>query len=191
MGTLTLNTDLDSALHILNYCLSSSSPSVQPIFKYHIQCLEQKMLKIQKTVAVVSPLPVSNSFACLEVEHVEDECTLDFTPPHVSMYVKSREGPQKGLAGDSKKVVLNSLLTPFDVSKSPKSISTKELVLKLRRSVTIKSSVLKSSPVQSFCPNFRQLATGLVAKFLKTGQLATELVATGCNQSFKKPVQDC
>ena len=38
------------------------------------------------------------------------------------------------------------------------------------------SSVLKSSPVQSFCPNFRQLATGLVAKFLKTRQLATELV---------------
>ena len=34
-------------------------------------------------------------------------------------------------------------------------------------------SVLKSSPVQSFCPNFRQLATGLVAKFLKTRQLAT------------------
>ena len=40
-------------------------------------------------------------------------------------------------------------------------------------------SVLKFSPVQSFCPNFRQLATGLVAKFLKTRQLATELVATG------------
>ena len=38
------------------------------------------------------------------------------------------------------------------------------------------SSVLMSSPVQSFCPNFRQLATGLVAKFLKTKQLATELV---------------
>ena len=52
-------------------------------------------------------------------------------------------------------------------------------------------SVLKSSPVQSFCLNFRQLATGLVAKFLKTRQLATELVATSCNQSFKRPVQDC
>ena len=153
MGTLALNTDLDLALHILNYRLSSSSsPSVQPIFKYHIQCLKQKMLKIQKTVAVVSPLPVSNSFACLEVEHVEDECTLDFTPPHVSMYVKSREGPQKGLAGDSKKVVLNSLLTPFDVSKSPKSISTKEPVLKLRRSVTIKREV--KVPVEFQGPAF-------------------------------------
>ena len=71
------------------------------------------MLKIQKTVAVVSSLTVSNSFACLEVEHVEDECTLDFTSPHVSMYAKSREGPKKGLAGDSKKVVLDSLLFFF------------------------------------------------------------------------------
>ena len=59
----------------------------------------------------------------------------------------------------------------------------------LGRAVAI--SVLKSSPVQSFCPNFRQLETGLVAKFLKTRQLATELVATSCNQSFKRPVQDC
>ena len=89
------------------------------------------MTKTQKTVAVVSPLPVSNSFTCLEVEHVEDKCTLDFTSPHVSTYVKSREGPKKGLAGDSKKVVLNSLLTPFDVSKSPESINPEEPVLKL------------------------------------------------------------
>ena len=90
MGTLTLNTVLDSAMHILNYHLSSSSsPSVQSIFKYRIQCLEKKMSKTQKTVAVVSPLPVLNSFTCLEVEHVEDKCTSDFTSPHVSTSVKS------------------------------------------------------------------------------------------------------
>ena len=90
MGALVLNMDLDSALHILDYCLSSSSsPSVQNIFKYRIQCLKKKMSKIQKTVAVVSPLTVSNSFACLEVEHVEDECTSDFTSPHVFTSVKS------------------------------------------------------------------------------------------------------
>ena len=53
------------------------------------------------------------------------------------------------------------------------------------------TSVLKSSPVQSFCPNLRQLATGLVVKFLKTRQLATELVTTSCNQSFKRPAQNC
>ena len=147
-GTLTLNTDLDSALHILNYHLSSSSsPFVQNIFKYHIQCLQKKMLKTQKTVAVVSPLPVLNSFTCLEVEHVEDECTSDFISPHVPTSVKSREGPKKGSAGDSKKAVLNSLLTP-DVSKSPKSIKSEELVLELRRSVTIKREVKVPIEVQ-------------------------------------------
>ena len=149
MGIVALDTDLDSAIHILNYCLSSSSsPSVQSIFKYRIQCLKKKMLKNQKTVAVVSPLPVSNSFACLEVEHVEDECTSDFTSPHVSTYVKSREGPKKGSASDSKKAVLNSLLTPLDVSKSPKSINTKEPVLELRWSVTIKREVKVPVEVQ-------------------------------------------
>ena len=36
--------------------------------------------------------------------------------------------------------MLNSLLTP-DVSKSPESIKSKELVLKLRRSITIEREV--------------------------------------------------
>ena len=149
MGALTLNMDLDSAMHILNYCLSSSSsPSVQSIFKYYIQCLEKKMSKTQKTIVVVSPISVSNSFACLEIEHVEDKCTLDFTSPHVSMYVKSQEGHKKGSASDSKKVVLNSLLTPFDVFKSPESISTEEQVLKLRRSVTVAREVKVPIEVQ-------------------------------------------
>ena len=149
MSALALNMDLDSAMHILNYCLSSSSsPSVQSIFKYYIQCLEKKMSKTQKTIVVVSPISVSNSFACLEIEHVEDKCTLDFTSPHVSTYVKSQEGPKKGSASDSKKVVLNSLLTPFDVFKSPKSISTEEQVLKLRRSVTIAREVKVPIEVQ-------------------------------------------
>ena len=106
------------------------------------------MLKAQKTVAVVSPISVSNSFACLEAKHVEDKCTSDFTSPHVFMSVKSQEGPKKGSVSDSKKVVLNSLLTPFDHSKSPKSVNTKELVLKLRWSVTIKREVKVPVEVQ-------------------------------------------
>ena len=110
------------------------------------------MSKTQKTVAVVSPLPVSNSFACLEVEHVEDECTSDFTSPHVFTSVKSREGPKKGSSGDSKEAVLNSLLTPFDVSKSPESINPEEPVLELRRSVTIKREV--KIPVEVQGPAF-------------------------------------
>ena len=108
----------------------------------------KKITKFQKKVAVVSPLPVSNSFTCLEVEHVEDKCTSDSTLPHVSTYIKSQEGPKKGLASDSKKVVLNSLLTPFDVSKSPESISIKEPVLELRRSVTIEREVKVPIEVQ-------------------------------------------
>ena len=106
------------------------------------------MSKNQKIVAVVSPLPVSNSFACLEVEHVEDKCTSDFTSPHVSTYIKSREGPKKGSAGDSKKVVLNSLPIPFDHSKSPESVNPEELVLELRRSVTIEREVKVPVEVQ-------------------------------------------
>ena len=69
--------------------------------------------------------------------------------PHVySVSTKSREGPKKGLAGDSKKAVLNSLLTPFDNSKSPESVNTEELVLELRRSVTIKREVKVPIKVQ-------------------------------------------
>ena len=143
MGALALNMDLDSAMHILNYHLFSTSfSSVQSIFKYHIQYLEKKMSQIQKTVAVISPLPVSNSFTCLEVVHVEDKCTLDFPTPHVHNTIrKSRERPKKGLASDSKKAVLNSLLILFDYSESPESVNTEKPVLKLRRSVTIKREV--------------------------------------------------
>ena len=49
--------------------------------------------------------------------------------------------------------MLNSLLTPFDVFKSPESISTEELVLELRRSVTIKREVKVPVEVQGpACP---------------------------------------
>ena len=67
---------------------------------------------------------------------------------HVSTIRKSREDSRKGSASDSKKMVLNSLFTPFDVSKSPKSINTEELVLKLRWSVTIEREVKVPIEVQ-------------------------------------------
>ena len=44
--------------------------------------------------------------------------------------------------------MLNSLLTPFDVSKSPESINTEEPVLELRRSVTIEREVKVPVEVQ-------------------------------------------
>ena len=149
---VALNTDLDSAIRILNYRLSTStSDSVSSIFKYRIALLTKKITKTQKKVtSVVSPLSVSNSFAPLMVEGAEDECTVDDVPTsHVyNIPRKSREGPKKGSAGDSKKAVLNSLLTPLDVSKSPESINTEEPVLKLRRSVTIEREVKVPVEVQ-------------------------------------------
>ena len=111
----------------------------------------KKVTKTQKKVAsVVSPLSVSNSFASLMVEDAEDECTVDsVNTSHVcNLPRKSREDPQKGSAGDSKKAVLNSLLTPFDVSKSPESINAEELVLELRQSVTIEREVKVPVEVQ-------------------------------------------
>ena len=136
----------------MNYRLSSSSsPTVQSIFKYHIALLTKKITKIQKKVAsVVSPLSVSNSFTSLTVEDAEDECTVHNVPtsPVYNVLRKSREGPKKGSAGDSKKAVLKSLLTPFDNSKSPESVNPEELVLELRRSVTIEREVKVPVEVQ-------------------------------------------
>ena len=150
MGIVALDTDLDSAIRILNYHLSSSSsPTVQSIFKYHIALLTKKITKTQKKVtSIVSPLSVSNSFASLTVKDAEDECTVDNVPTsHVyNIPRKSREGPKKGSASDSKKAVLNSLLIPFDNSKSPESV--KEPVLELRRSVTIEREVKVPVEVQ-------------------------------------------
>ena len=75
------------------------------------------------------------------VAGAEDECTVDNVPTSVTTIRKSREGSQKGSAGDSKKAVLNSLLTPLDHSKSPESVNPEEPVLELRWSVTIEREV--------------------------------------------------
>ena len=134
----------------MNYRLSTCISDVaSDIFKYRIALLTKKITKTQKKVAdVVSPLPTSNSFASLTVEDAEDKCTVDNLPTPVTTIRKSREGPKKGSAGDSKKAVLNSLLTPSDVSKSPESIKPKEPVLELRRSVTIEREVKVPVEVQ-------------------------------------------
>ena len=91
MGIVALDTDLDSAIHILNYRLSTCTSDVASnIFKYRIALLTKKVTKIQKKVAnVVSPLSVSNSFASLTVEDAEDECTVDSLPTPVTTIRKS------------------------------------------------------------------------------------------------------
>ena len=152
MGIIALDTDLDSAIRILNYRLSTCTSNVAShIFRYHIASLPKKVMKTQKKVAdVVSPLSISNSFASLTVEDAEDEGTVDDVPtsPVYNVPRKSREGPKKGSASDSKKVVLNSLLTPCDNSKSPESVNPEELVLEFRRSVTIEREVKVPVEVQ-------------------------------------------
>ena len=146
--------DLDSAIRILNYRFSTCTSDVaSDIFKYCIALLTEKVTKTQKKVAnVVSPFSVSNSFTSLTVEDAEDECIMDNLPTPVTTIRKSREGPKKGSAGDSKKAVLNSLLTPLDNSKSPESVNPEEPVLKLRRSVTIEREV--KIPVEVQGPAF-------------------------------------
>ena len=152
MGIVALNIDLDSALDILNYRLSTCTSDVaSSIFKYRIALLTKKITKTQKKVVdVVSPLSTLNSFAPLMVEDAEDECTMDNVPTsHVyNVPRKSQEGPKKGSAGHSKKAGLNSLLTPSDNSKSPESVNPKEPILELRRSVTIKREVKVPVKVQ-------------------------------------------
>ena len=91
MGIVALDTDLDSAIHILNYRLSTCTSDVASnIFKYRIALLMKKITKSQKKVAdVVSPLSISNSFASLTVEDAEDECTVDNVPTSVTTIRKS------------------------------------------------------------------------------------------------------
>ena len=136
----------------MDFRLSTCTSNVASnIFKYRIALLTKKVAKIQKKVVdVLPPLSVFNSFASLTVEDAEDECTVDnVSPSHVySLPTKSREGPKKGSAGDSKKAVLNSLLTPSDNSKSPESVNPEEPVLELRRSVTIEREVKVPVEVQ-------------------------------------------
>ena len=96
-------------------------------------------------------------------------------------------GTQKGSAGDSKKAVLNSLLTHFDYSKSPKSVDPKDPVLQLRRSVTIKREV--KVPIEVQGPAFpikvnMLLDSGATGCFMdkKLGSQMTNRVKT-----FEKP----
>ena len=91
MSIVAPNTDLDSAIRILNYRLSTCTSHVaSDIFKYHIALLMKKVTKTQKKVVdAVSPLSVSNSFASLMVKDAEDECTVDNVPTPVTTIRKS------------------------------------------------------------------------------------------------------
>ena len=116
MGIIALESELDSALQVLDYRLSLAKDKVtRTIYNYQISLLQHKIEKTQKKVATVSsPVLVSpNKYTSLVVEDVDTQCTMDcantttsfvsFTSTVLSMGV-----PRSGSAPDVKRGVLNS-----------------------------------------------------------------------------------
>ena len=76
MGIITLESELDSALHVLNYRLSRTMDCItRTIYNYWISLLQCKIEKTHKKVATVSsPVLVSpNKYASLVVEDVDTQ----------------------------------------------------------------------------------------------------------------------
>jgi len=112
LGTLTLESSLDTALCILDYRLfRATSPAVSEIFKYCIALLHTRISKSYKKVSsVVSPISVSPSrYSVLSVDSMD--CSLDCSVP-------SKGVPAKGSAPDVKSSVLNSQLNKNSISPS-------------------------------------------------------------------------
>ena len=114
MGIIALKSELDTAIHVLNYRLSLTTDNVAcTIYKYQISLLQCKIEKTHKKVATVSsPVSVSsNKYASLVVEDVDTHCTtdcVDTTASFVSFTVPSTGVPRSGSAPDVKRGVLNS-----------------------------------------------------------------------------------
>ena len=116
MGIIALESELDTAICVLNYRLSLTTDNVaRTIYNYQISLLQCKIEKTHKKVATVSA-PVSvlpNKYASLVVEDVDTQCTTDcadtttsFVSP--STTVPSTGVPRSGPAPDVKRGVLNS-----------------------------------------------------------------------------------
>ena len=114
-GIIALESELDSALCILDYRLSRTTDYIaHTIYKYRISLLQRKVEKTRKTftTSVSSPVPVSsNKYASLVVEDVDTQYTtdcVDTTAPFVSFSstVPSTGVPRSGLAPDVKRVCL-------------------------------------------------------------------------------------
>jgi len=143
MGTLALESELDSAVRILDYRLScAKSPEAQDIYKYRISLLSHKVQKTyKKSSCVVSPVSISfNKYSVLSVD------SKDCSDSPVSI-VPSKGVPAKGSAPEVKLCVLNSLSdnivsSPL-ASEEPESPTGTEEVsfLDLRRSFTMEREV--------------------------------------------------
>ena len=80
MGIIALKSELDSALHILNYRLSHTTDYIaHTIYKYRISLLQHEIEKTLKRFAASVPsVSVSpNKYASLVVEGVDTQYTMD------------------------------------------------------------------------------------------------------------------
>ena len=132
MGIITLESELDTALRILDYRLSRTTDYIaHTIYEYRISLLQPKIAKTHKKLvaSVLPPVSVlSNKYASLVVEGVDTQCTTDcadtttsFVSP--SATVPSMGVPRSGPAPDVKRGVLNSHVL-INGQKSPSLASS-------------------------------------------------------------------
>ena len=131
MGIIALESELDTAIRMLDYRLSLTTDNVAcTIYNYRISLLQHKIEKTHKKVATVSsPISVSpNKYASSVVEDVDTQCTTDcadttasFVSP--SATVLSTGVPRSGPAPDIKRGVLNSCVL-INGQKSPSLVSS-------------------------------------------------------------------
>ena len=116
-GIIALESELDSAIRILDYRLSHTMDYIaRTIYSYQISLLQCKIAKTHKKFAnpVPSPLSVSsNKYASLVVEGADTQCTTDCADTSASFVshsatVPSTGVPRSGSAPDVKRGVLNS-----------------------------------------------------------------------------------
>ena len=158
MGIIALESELDTAICVLNYRLSLATDNVaRTIYNYWISLLQRKIEKTHKKVATVSsPVSVSlNKYASLVVEDVDTQYTTDcadtttsFVSP--STTVPSTGVPRSGPAPDVNRGVLNSRVlingqNSPSLASSDSESATDDLEVgfpvELRRTVTMEHEV--------------------------------------------------
>ena len=158
MGIIALESELDSAVQILDYRLSLTTDNTAcTIYNYRISLVQRKVEKTHKKVAAVSSpvLVFPNKYASLVVEDVDTQCTTDCADATTSFVsftstVPSTGVPKSGSAPDVKRGVLNSrVLTSGQKSPSLASSDSESptndlevgFLVELRRTITVEREV--------------------------------------------------
>ena len=99
-GIIALESELDAALHVLNYRLSRTTDYIaHTIYEYWISLLQRKIAKTHKKLvaSVLPPVSVSsNKYASLVVEDVDTQCTMDCADTTASFVSPSATVPSTG-----------------------------------------------------------------------------------------------